>query len=700
MYSIHLGELPPPPPRACFGRDGLIGKIVGLAESLAPIALIGAGGIGKTSIALAVLHHSRIKERFGDNRRFIRCDQFPTSCVNFLGRLSKVIGAGVENPQDMVPLRPHLSAKEMLIILDNAESILDPQGTNAREIFAVVEELSQLGNICLCVTSRITTIPPDCKSLDIPPLSMDAARSTFYRIYDDDGGNERPDLINNILERLDFHPLSVTLLATVAHHNKWDSNRLAREWEQRQTGVLQTEHNRSLAATIELSLASPMFRELGPDARDLLGVVAFFPQGIWEGNIDWLFSTGDTPDGPPSTASERKNVFDKFCVLSLTYRNNGFVTMLAPLRDYLCPPNPASSSLLCTVKERYFHRLSARLDPGEPEFKETGWIVLEDVNIEHLLDVFTSIDANSADTWDTCGHFIGHLYWHKPRLVVLGPKIEALPDDHRSKPRCLVELSTLFESVGNQAERKRLLTHALELWRERGSDHWVARVLEDLSDIHRYMGLRRDGIQLAKEALEILERLGDTAEEARCLNSLAWLLHGDGQFDAAEEAASRAINLTPEKGDQYLACGSHRILGNVYQSKGETERAINHFETVLKIASSFDWQDELFQAHHALVRLYFNEGRLDAVPAHIESVKSHANNNPYKLGRAMQLQAMFWYLQDRIEEAKSEALRVADIFEKLGAASDLEACRALLRAIEEATENSGECDPNGERSSS
>ena len=559
----------------------------------------------------------------------------------------------------------------MILILDNAESVLDPQGTDAREIYAVVEELSRSETVCLCITSRISTVPRHFKRPVIDTLSMEAACDIFYGIYDNGG---RSDIISGLLKRLDFHPLSITLLATTASHNMWDYNRLAREWDGRRMQVLRTDYNESMAATIELSLASPTFHKLGPVARDLLSVIAFFPQGIDEKNLLWLFPT----------ISNRRITFDKFCVLSLTYRSNGYVTMLAPLRNYLYPKDPTSSPLLCVTRDCYLRRLSVDISPGRPGFEEAQWISSEDVNVEHLLDVFTSVDANSVGIWDACCHFMEHLYWHKRRLVVFGPKIEGLSDQHHSKPRCLFQLSRLFNSVGNHLERKRLLAHALKIWRERGDDLHVTQILGVLSDANRLLGLYKEGIQQVNEALEIHKRLGNTSRQAQSWQSLAWLLYDDKQLDAAEEAASRAMNLLSDKNEQFMVCECHRLLGNIYHSKGWAEKAIGHFEAALGIATPFNWHSQLFWTHYSLAQLFFAQQRFNDAHAHIERAKLHVVNNTNRLGRAMELEARFWYNQRRFQEAKSAALRAADVFEKLGNTEQLTVCRTTLRNIEEA----------------
>ena len=104
----------------------------------------------------------------------------------------------------------------MILFLDNAESILDPQGTESREMYAVVEELSRFSNICLGITSRISTVPPRCKRPIIPTLSTESACDIFYGIHNT---GERSNIVSDLVDRLDFHALSITLLATTASHN-------------------------------------------------------------------------------------------------------------------------------------------------------------------------------------------------------------------------------------------------------------------------------------------------------------------------------------------------------------------------------------------------------------------------------------------------------------------------------------------------
>ena len=120
--------------------------------------------------------------------------------------------------------------------------------------------------------------------------------------------------------------------------------------------------------------------------------------------------------------------------------------------------------------------------------------MLENVNIEHLLDVFTSIDPDSDVIWDACCHFIDHLFWLKQWQTILRSKIEALLDDCQLKPRCFLILSELFASLGNLMEQKQLLTHTLELQRWQRDDFGAACTLQHLSDANLSLDCNKEGI--------------------------------------------------------------------------------------------------------------------------------------------------------------------------------------------------------------
>jgi tetratricopeptide (TPR) repeat protein len=560
----------------------------------------------------------------------------------------------------------------MFIVLDNAESILDSQGADAQAIYNMVEELSEFKNICLAITSRIKTTPPTCESLVIPPISMDAARSTFLRIHNN---NEPTNLIDGILTQLDCHPLSVALLATVAHESEWNNDRLVKEWGERQTDVLRTDHGRNFADTIELSIASPTFKKLGTDARGFLEVIAFFPQGIYETNFPRLFPI----------VSKGNHILDKFCTLSLTYRSNGYVTMLAPLRDHFRLNDPKSSSLLRTTKERYFTWMSVQIEYFiQDSFESSKWITMEDANVEHLLNVFTSIDGKSNDVWEACANFMKHLYWHKQRKTVLGPRVETLPDSHPFKSSCLFELSRVLQSLGSHAERVGLLSRALALEKERKNLLRVGLTLLYLSGANLELGLYEEGLKQAREALAIAEAGYGPVEQGGCLNMIAWLLSRSGQVDDAEKVATRALSLFPEKGQEFLLCQSHRILGEISLSKDKKVEGVRHFKEALRIASPFSWPNHVIWIHHSLALLYSEEGKFDEAQTHVEQAESHAVGNVYLMGRAVLIRAWFSYRQGGFEEARSEALRALDVFQKLGATTGQGICRALLQNIDKA----------------
>ena len=237
--------------------------------------------------------------------------------------------------------------------------------------------------------------------------------------------------------------------------------------------------------------------------------------------------------------------------------------------------------------------------------------------------------------------------------------------------------------VGNHIESKQLLVHTLILWRQQGNDSEIAVTLRSLSDTNRLLGHYEEGVQEAKEALNIYECLNDILGQAHSWQELGWILYDDGQLDIAKKAIFRAINYF-NKSDQPLVCRCHSILGDIYHSQGKVKEAINHYEKALSIASPISWHKVQFWSHYSLAKLFFGKNRFNDADIQLNYAKSYVTNATYLLGRAMELQAEFWYKQDKLKEAKSEALYAANLYKGLEVIRDLETCTALLQKIKEA----------------
>ena len=324
--------------------------------------------------------------------------------------------------------------------------------------------------------------------------------------------------------------------------------------------------------------------------------------------------------------------------------------------------------------------------PQQAGSKESQWIILEDVNIEYLLDVFMSVDMNSIDVWAACGIFMRDLHSHKSRVVRLGPKIEGLPDSHPVKLWCLVELSHTFGSVGQREEEKRLLGHILRLHQEQGDEHGIVHTLEELADSNEALRLYEEAIVNLKEALGIYEQLGDKVGQADTLQHLALLFVEVKQVNAAEEAASHAINLLPNEPGDSTHCEHHHILAHICESRGESEEAISHFEKALGIPSSAEKQ---MKNLYCFSRLLLDEEWLCYAQACLNQIKSCDTYDPHPPSGAEIRQAYILFVQGRFEEAKFQLLHIVGENEKVGGSpKSIEECKVLLQVIEVGTNGS------------
>ena len=310
----------PQAPTNFFGCDMIIGGLLSLVERSASIILLGAGGIRKTAIVLALLHHAQITARFGNHRYFVRCDNLTNSLDDFIGRLSEAIGA--RRLTDMGQLQSHLSHfSPCILVLDGVESILDPLVPETAKIATAIEELGRCQNIRLLTTSRMDPKIPGFHRMEVQTISEDGAQDMFYSCC----RLGRSLAINKLLAELDFHPLSINLLASAVCENAWDESTLLEVWGNGRMNILKATNQQSLGDIINSTLGTPTIQALGTTALETLEAIAKFLGGVKESKLEGMFA-GIAKVGEAT---------NELCKFSLVYCQDGFVKMFSPFRFYL-----------------------------------------------------------------------------------------------------------------------------------------------------------------------------------------------------------------------------------------------------------------------------------------------------------------------------------------------------------------------------
>ncbi|KZS92741.1 hypothetical protein SISNIDRAFT_550287 [Sistotremastrum niveocremeum HHB9708] len=271
----------PPPPQVFFGRTSYVDRVVEQVtrDAQSRVAILGAGGMGKTSVALAAIHDSRVVSIYQSRRHFIACESVSdASCL-----ISSLLESfDITTPSDFETLVSFLSRQtsRTLLVLDNLETPWESPA-NRQEVEYVLETLSDIPGISLLITMRGAERPSSVVWSrpflpQLPCLDPQSSKEAFTAIS---GTSEDDDDLPTLLEALDHVPLAVTLMANLAQYSSCAAL-LARWGEEKTTMLTRGLEDRlsNLDISIQVSLSSERLKG-APQAFSALQTLSQFPDG-------------------------------------------------------------------------------------------------------------------------------------------------------------------------------------------------------------------------------------------------------------------------------------------------------------------------------------------------------------------------------------------------------------------------------------
>ncbi|ESY68924.1 MULTISPECIES: winged helix-turn-helix domain-containing protein [Mesorhizobium] len=215
-----------PPPRSLIGREAVVDSLSELILARRFVSIVGSGGIGKTTVAVAIVQ--RLRTEF--NEENIAFVDFGAVLEGGLvpGAVVSAVGCTIGGTDPALELLSFLADRRMLIVFDGCEHLVDPISVLAGQLFQLAPDVR------LLVTSREAlridgeTVHPlsplACPDEELP-TALEALATPAVRLFMDRaaaGGfhEELSDidapLVSEICRRTDGIALAIELAASRA----------------------------------------------------------------------------------------------------------------------------------------------------------------------------------------------------------------------------------------------------------------------------------------------------------------------------------------------------------------------------------------------------------------------------------------------------------------------------------------------------
>ncbi|KAJ8587770.1 hypothetical protein M405DRAFT_821009 [Rhizopogon salebrosus TDB-379] len=612
--------VPPSRPSMFYGRDALVAELTDLVINDEHIALVGPGGMGKSSIAKAIINEPLVTGKFGDRRFFVTYDGLDPSTMTFetfMTRFAVALGTELAGSDPLHQLSKFLRSATALIVLDNAETFEEASGSLALEkIPPAIADIADIPGVILILTSRSRRNAPNVPWItkDVPPLDLPSARTAFFRIYRQANPSVDGEEINVLLNELEFHSLSINLLANAAQQNSWPPPILLKRWNDRHSNVL--DHGRgklqSLSFTVQLSLSSPSIQNLGEDGRRALAAIAFLPQGLNESLASYLLPSIPQVD----------TICDVLCMQSLVYRQSSFIKMLAPIRRYVQDSLPPPDTT-CLQDIRDFYNNSVQ-QCSEERNHHADIIISDSLNIEHVVAFdLAQVPGDMSEIYVTILTFLKCLDCHQPRPTTLAPAIFNIVENSSTwtlKARCLWCLGRLYNSLDQPAETMKAIQAAEVLYLTAGDHTWAAECVITCAASYNHRGRF---IQ-AKQILEDLQGSDSWKYLSKTVKGGVWYYLDQARMYALAVSADELFVQTIEDGVWGLTSQIGHWRAKLY-SGGDIVQVKMHLEDLLQRARTGDSRLAL----HVLAELAVCEDRLSDAMAILQNIIEISERRPY-----------------------------------------------------------------------
>jgi predicted ATPase/DNA-binding CsgD family transcriptional regulator len=586
------------------GREGEMLEVKRALAMTQLLTLTGAGGLGKTRLALEVA--SELVGAYPDGVWLVELASL-TEGKLVLQTVADALGVGEQPGKSLADsLLDGLRKKQLLLVLDNCEHLIDA----AAHLADIV--LSACPHLRVVATSRealgvegefvwrmdplsVPDAPRDGdRDANRAPAAGELERYDAVRLFVERArryapqfelGPENAGAVAQICRGLEGMPLAIELVA--ARMDVLVAGQIAERLD-RALGLLRSgsreaiPRHQTLRATLSWS-----FELLGEPEQSLFGRLSVFAGGF---SLEAVEAVGEGEGIERSDVLESLLMLvDKSLVVAGPTGDRGArYRLLEPVRQYarerleqsgeadafrrrhaeffLGLAEEAAAELTGAHQQEWAKRLEAEHDNMRAAL---SW------SLENEPETTLRLAGALARLWEMRARFLEGSAWFEAALRQSG-RAEA-PSDAAARAKILSEAGTFAWHRGDYEYAIVLHGEALELYRELGDDGGVAFAILCLGTQYLDKGDLERSAPFFEEALATSRRIGERRTIAMAIRNLAEVARQKGEYERAKTLGMECLSLYQELGDDLRVARTVGWLGMLTFWSGDDQNLAEGF---------------------------------------------------------------------------------------------------------------------------